>query len=84
MFIIIYTEPTAVGLLSRNLCDMHKETRYKPVGAEWPPYQPKSIVSVALIHYKGKQTRKELIAIAQRHKDGSTGIDQITSHPKKQ
>ena len=84
MFITIYTEPTAVGVLSKNLCDMHKETRYKPVGAEWPPYQPKSIVSVALIHYKGRRTRKELIAIAQRHKDGSTGIDQIASHPKKQ
>ena len=49
------------------------------MGAEWPPNQPKSIVSVALIHYKGKRTRQELFAIAQRHKDGSIAIDQLTS-----
>ena len=47
------------------------------MGAEWPPNQPKSIVSVALIHYKGKRTRQELLAIAQRHKDGSIAIDQM-------
>ena len=61
----IFIEPSAVGVLNRNLCDMHKETRYTPVGADWPPNQPKSIVSVALIHYKGERTKKELLAIAQ-------------------
>ena len=65
--------------LHNNLCDTYEETRYKPVGAEWPPNQPKSIVSVALIHYKGKRTRQELFAIAQRHKDGSIAIDQLMS-----
>ena len=65
--------------LHDNLCDTYEETRYKPVGAEWPPNQPKSIVSVALIHYKGKRTRQELFAIAQRHKDGSIAIDQMMS-----
>ena len=49
------------------------------MGAEWPPNQPKCIVSVALIHCKGKRTRQELFAIAQRHKDGSIAIDQLTS-----
>ena len=67
------------GTLHDNLCDTYEETRYKPVGAEWPPNQPKSIVSVALIHYKGKRTRQELFAIAQRHKDGSIAIDQMMS-----
>ena len=66
-------------ILHDNLCDTYEETRYKPVGAEWPPNQPKSIVSVALIHYKGKRTRQELFAIAQRHKDGSIAIDQLVS-----
>ena len=85
-----FTEPSAVGVLNKNLCDLHKETRYKPVGADWPPNQPKSIVSVALIHYKGERTKKELLAIAQRHKDGSTSVDQLVSssyeapHAKKQ
>ena len=32
-----------------------------------------------MIHYKGKRTQRELFAIAQRHKDGSTGIDQLLS-----
>ena len=49
------------------------------MGAEWPPNQPKLIVSVALIHYKSKRTRQELFAIAQRHKDGSIAIDQLMS-----
>ena len=62
-----------------NLCGTYKETRYKSKGTEWPPHQPKSIVSVALIHYKGKRTRQELFAIAQRHKDGSIGIDELLS-----
>ena len=65
--------------LHDNLCDTYEETRYKPVGAEWPPNQPKSIVSVALIHYKGKRTQQELFVIAQRHKDGSIAIDQLMS-----
>ena len=37
------------------------------------------LLCVALIHYKGKRTRQELFAIAQRHKDGSIAIDQLTS-----
>ena len=67
------------GTLHNNLCDTYKETRYTLKGVEWPPHQPKSIVSVALIHYKGKRTRQELFIIAQRHKDGSIGIDQLLS-----
>ena len=74
-----YTEPPVFDILHDNLCETYEVTRYKPVGAEWPPNQPKSIVSVALIHYKGKRTRQELFAIAQRHKDGSIAIDQLTS-----
>ena len=68
-----------LDILHNNLCETYEVTRYKPVGAEWPPNQPKSIVSVALIHYKGKRTRQELFAIAQRHKDGSIAIDKLTS-----
>ena len=74
-----YTGPKVFDILHENLCETYEVTRYKPVGAEWPPNQPKCIVSVALIHYKGKRTRQELFAIAQRHKDGSIAIDQLTS-----
>ena len=54
LFNYFYTEPPVFDTLHDNLCDRYEKTRYKPVGAEWPPNQPKSIVSVALIHYKGK------------------------------
>ena len=73
----LYTEPPVFYVLHDSICDTYKETRYTPVEAEWPPNQPNSIVNVALIHYKGKRTRQELFEIAQRHKDGSTGIDQL-------
>ena len=76
-FDLFYTEPPVYDVLQDSLCDEYKETRYTPIEAEWPPNQPKSIVSVALIHYKGKRTHQELFAIVQRHKDGSTGIDQL-------
>ena len=79
LFNYFYTGLKVFDTLHDNLCGTYKETRYKPVGAEWPPNQPKCIVSVALIHYKGKRTRQELVAIAQRHKDGSIAIDQLTS-----
>jgi len=69
-----------VDILHDSLSDTYKKTRYKPVGAEWPPNQPKVIVSVALIHYKGKRTKQELIQIATRHKEGATAIDEIASH----
>jgi len=60
---------------------MYSETRYKPVGAEWPPNQPKSIVSVALMHYRSGRTQQELITIAERHKEGSSAIDKLVSEP---
>ena len=69
-----------VDILYDNLSDTYKKTRYKPIGAEWPPNQPKVIVSVALIHYKGKRTKQELIQIASRHKEGATAIDELISN----
>ena len=69
-----------VDILQCNLSDTYKETRYKPVGAEWPPNQPKVIVSVALVHYKGKRTKQELLQIASRHKEGAPSIDKLVSN----
>ena len=60
---------------------MYCETRYKPVGAEWPPNQPKSIVSVALMHYRSGRTQQELIAIAEWHKEGSSAVDKLVPEP---
>ena len=53
-------------------------TRFTPKGAEWPPNIPKLIVSVALIHYKGKRTQQELFEMASVHKEGALAIDKLT------
>ena len=58
---------------------MYKRTRFTSEGAEWPPNIPKLIVSVALIHYKGKRTQLELFEMANIHKEGAPAIDRFTS-----
>ncbi|XP_065919171.1 protein NLRC5-like isoform X2 [Dysidea avara] len=74
-----YRKPTTVYDLKRSLSARYKKTRYKPVGTEWPPNQPKSIVSVALMHYKSGRTQQELFEIAERNKEGSCGLDKFVS-----
>ena len=66
--------------ICKYLCDTYKRTRFTPKGAEWPPNIPKLIVSVALIHYKGKRTQQELFEMATIHKEGSLAIDKYTSY----
>ena len=58
---------------------MYKRTRFTSKGAEWPPNIPKLIVSVALIHYKGKRTYQELFEMATIHKEGALAIDEFTA-----
>ena len=83
-------EPGAIDYVHKNLCDTYEETRYTPDGSEWPPCQPKSIVSVALIYYKGRRTEQQLLEIAKLHKGGSNAIDKLVESndclpsPKKQ
>jgi len=74
--------PSAVDNLHNFLCDIHKKTKYTLEGAEWPPNQPRSIVSVALIHYRSGYTQHELIQIAaKRHREGSLAVDKLASAP---
>ena len=65
-------------IISNHLCDTYKRTRFTPKGAEWPPNIPKLIVSVALIHYKGKRTQQELFEMASVHKEGASAVDDFT------
>ena len=58
---------------------MYKRARFTSEGAEWPPNIPKLIVSVALIHYKGKRTQLELFEMANIHKEGAPAIDRFAS-----
>lgn len=76
-FCVFTTEQ--IELLYNNLCETHKKTRFTPEGAQWPPNQPKSIVNVALIHYKGERTEEQLLEIAIMHKEGSGGVDKLFS-----
>ena len=56
---------------------MYERTRFISEGAEWPPNIPKLIVSVALIHYKGKRTQLELFEMANIYKEGAPAIDRF-------
>ena len=69
---------SVLEIISNHLRDTYQRTRFTPKGAEWPPNIPKLIVSVALIHYKGKRTQQELIEMASIHKEGSLAVDKCT------
>ena len=49
---------------------------------EWPPDQPKTVVNVALIHYKGSRTEQELIEISKRQKEGTHAVDKLAHHSR--
>ena len=64
---------------AENLQDAYKDTRSIYEGPKWPPYQPNSVVNVAIVSYKGKRTHQEAIEIIKRHREGTTGIDELVS-----
>ena len=70
---------SVLKIISNHLQNTYKRTRFTPKGTEWPPNQPKLIVSVALIHYKGKRTQQELFEMASIHKEGAQAVDKVTS-----
>jgi len=68
--------------LNDYLRDVYKETRYTH-HTEWPPDQPKSVVSNTLIYYKDKRTEQELLDMS-KHQRGASSVDEITSsHPSR-
>jgi len=69
-----------INNLNGELCEYYKETKWRPPKEEWPPNQPKSIVSVALIHYNNnRRTHQELIEISERFKTGAPAVDKLVS-----
>ena len=67
-----------IDILNNNLCGTYNKNRCSPEGTEWPPHQPKSIVSVALIHYQGKErTKEQLFVIAELQRGGSDAINNL-------
>jgi len=68
--------------LNDYLRDVYKETRYTH-HTEWPPDQPKSVVSNTLIHYKDKKAEQQLLDMS-KHQRGASFVDEITSsHPSR-
>ena len=65
--------------MGNHLRNMHKRIKSTCKEAEWPPYQAKLVVSVALIHYKGEKTQQELLEMANIHKEGAPAIDNLLS-----
>ena len=69
--------------LNDYLHDVYEETGYNHC-TQWPPDQPKSVVSnTLLIHYKDKRTQRALLDMSKHQRDASS-VDEITSsHPSR-
>ena len=69
-------------VLADNLREDYMENRHNIDVDEWPPGQPKTVVNVALIHYKGSRTEQEFIEISKRHKEGTHAVDELAHHSR--
>jgi len=76
---ISFLVPQIVNRLADDLRADYKATRRRPQEEEWPPEQPTSIVSVALIHNIDRRTQQELIEISERFKEGASAVDKLAS-----
>ena len=84
MYFIVVSGPDIViasilKIINDYIRDYYQRTRFTPKGAEWPPNQAKIVVSVALIHNKGKKTQQEILEIVNIHKEGAPAIDILVS-----
>ena len=70
------------GMLIDSLRDDYTESKCSFDEDEWPPNQPKTVVNVALIHYKGSRTEQELIEISKRYKEGALAVDELSHHSR--
>ena len=84
LFIIVAGPDTIIAsilnIINDYLRDYYKQTRFTPKGAEWPPNQAKIVVSVALIHYKGKRTQQEIFEIVNIHKEDGIATDNSSTY----
>ena len=64
-------------MLINNLRDDYIKKKHES-DDEWPPDQPKTVINVALIRYKGSRTEQEFIEISERHKEGAEAVDKLT------
>ena len=64
------------------LCHDYMGNKHSNDIDEWPPNQPKTVVNVALIHYKSSRTEQELVEISKRHKEGTPAVDELVHHSR--
>ena len=69
----------AVSHLSSRLKVISIKNRYKAEVDNWPLTSPKHFTSVALIHHKGQQTQRELLAVATLQNKGDIDLRKIHS-----
>ena len=69
-------------MLIDSLRDDYIESKCSFDVDEWPPNQPKTVVNVALIHYKGSRTEQELLEISNRYKEGALAVDELSHHSR--
>ena len=63
----------------RDVYRNHKHTRYLFEKEKWPPTSLDVVVNVAMITHREKQTEKQFIKIAERHKEGTSAVDKIVT-----
>ena len=73
---------TISDVVADDLRSEYMESRHNVDQDEWPPNQPKTVVNVALIHYKDSRTEQELIEISKRQKEGTHAIDELAHHSR--
>ena len=81
-FVIDNLTETISDVVADNLRSDYMKSRHNVDQDEWPPNQPKTVVNVALIHYKDSRTEQELIEISKRHKEGTHAIDELAHHSR--
>ena len=69
----------AVSHLSCRLKVISIKNRYKAEDDDWPLTSPKHFTSVALIHHKGRQTEREVLAVATLQNKGDIDLRKIHS-----
>ena len=69
----------AVSHLSCKLKVISIKNRYKAEDDNWPLTSPNLFTSVALIHHKGRQTEREVLAVATLQNKGDIDLHKINS-----
>ena len=72
------THKIVVDLASR-LKSKSINDRYRSEDDDWPLHPPKHFTSVALIHHKGRQTEREVLAVATLQKRGDLDLNEIST-----